>query len=106
MKVFFRNHDITIYRNRKKAGADRFTMSATFTVYQADIQPASDQRTEFLHGRIGATFIAYVDSSVDIKEGDEVHTEDSKVYSVKGVANWSGAGLLDHKELSLTSKDG
>lgn len=105
MTLFFTNDQITIYRNRKIGSSNRFSMSATFTGYNIDIQPASDQRTEFVNGRIGQTFVAYIDSSVSIKEGDKVVTAAGKRYSVKGVANWSGAGLLDHKELILTSDD-
>ncbi|TAL08218.1 MAG: hypothetical protein EPO02_13605 [Nitrospirae bacterium] len=106
MQVFFQNHQITIYRNRKVANKDKFSMSATLTVYDSDIQPATDQRTEFVGGRIGATFTAFVDSNVPIKEGDQVLTEDGKRYSVRGVANYSGAGLLDHTELTMTAQDG
>lgn len=106
MTLFFPNHQITIYRNRKIGSSDRFSMSATYTAYSIDIQPASDQRTEFLNGRIGATFTAYVETTVNIKEGDQIVTEDGKRYSVRGVANWSGAGLLDHKELALAAQDG
>jgi hypothetical protein len=80
-------------------------MSATFTGYQADLQPASQSRIEFVSGRIGATFTAFIDATIDIKEGDYVHTEDGKVYAVKGVQVWAGAGLLDHIELTLTSQD-
>lgn len=85
--------------------SDRYGVSATFTAYQSDIQPASQQRTEFVQGRIGTTFTAFVDASVDIKEGDYVHTEDGKVYAVKGVQKWQGAGLLDYIELVMTSQD-
>lgn len=81
-------------------------MSATGTAQQIDIQPASDQRTEFVNGRIGATFIAFIDSSIDIKENDQIVTEDGKRYSVRGVAQWAGAGLLDHKEITLVAQDG
>lgn len=104
--MFFNNHEITIYRNRKVFNKDQFGMSATGTVQQIDIQPASDERTDFMGGRIGAIFVGYVDSSVDVKEGDEIHTEDGKVYAVKGIGVWDGAGLLSHKELTLTSQDG
>ena len=105
MQVFFQNHEITIYRNRKVAGKNQFGMSATFTGYQADIQPATDQRTQFVGGRIGATFTAFVDSNVPIKEGDQVVTEDGKRYSVRGAANYGGAGLLDHTEITMVSQD-
>jgi len=105
MTLFFNSNQITVYRNRKVAGKNLFGMSVTGTAYSIDIQPASDQRTQFLNGRFGATFIAYVDSYVDIKEGDQVLTEGNKRYSVTGVANWSGAGLLDYKELVLVAQD-
>lgn len=107
MTIYFPNHRITIYRERKVSGKDQFGMSATGTVQSIDIQAASDQRTEFVGGRIGATFVAYVDSSVDVKEGDQIVTiDDNKRYSVRGVATWSGAGLLDHKEITLVAQDG
>lgn len=103
--IFFNNAQITIFRRRRKGTSDRYGMSATFTGYQADIQPASQERTEFINGRIGATFVAFIDSTVDIKEGDQIVTEDLKRYSVKGIQRWQGAGLLDHLELTLTSQD-
>lgn len=80
-------------------------MSATFTVYDADIQPASLERTQFVEGRFGATYVGFLDATVDIKEGDYVHDEDGNVYAVRGVSRWQGAGLLDHIELTLTSED-
>lgn len=105
MTLFFGNNEITIYRNRKKGSADRFAFSATFTGYDADIQPASQERTEFVQGRFGKTFTAFVEANVNIKEGDQVIASGKK-YSVKGVSVWEGAGILDHIELLLTSQDG
>lgn len=106
MTLFFKNHQIIIFRSRKIGSSNRFGLSATFTSYNADIQPATQERVEFVQGRIGATFTAFIDATVDIKEGDYAHTEDGKVYAVKGVQTWQGAGLLDHIELTLTSQDG
>jgi hypothetical protein len=105
MTIFFKNHQITIFRRKRKGSADRYAMSATFTSYQSDIQPASQQRTEFVSGRIGAVYTAFIDATIDIKEGDYVHNEDGKIYAVKGVQVWEGAYLLDHIELTLTSLD-
>ena len=105
MTLYFTNHEIQIYRSRRKGSSNRYGMSATFTAYRSDIQPASQQRTEFISGRIGSTFTAFVDATVAIKEGDQVVTEDGKRYAVKGVQIWSGAGLLDHIELTMTSQD-
>jgi hypothetical protein len=105
MTLFFANHQITIFRHRKKGSADRFGMSATFTVYDSDIQPATKERTEFVSGRFGTVFQAFIDATINIQEGDYVQTEDGKRYAVKGVQVWQGAGLLDHIELTLTSQD-
>lgn len=107
MTIFFTSNQIRVYRNRKVSGKDQYGMSATGTVIAADIQPASDQRTESLGGRFGATFIGFVDTTADVKEGDKIKiTDTGKIYLIKGVANWSGAGLLDYKELALSSQDG
>lgn len=106
MTLFFQNHQIIIHRRRRKGTSDRYGMSATFTAFQSDIQPAAQERVEMVQGRIGAVFTAFVEATVDIKEGDQVHTEDGKVYSVRGVQTWSGAGLLDHIELLLVAQDG
>jgi len=85
-------------------------MSATFTAIEADIQPASTERTEFVQGRIGATYVAFVDTTYDIKESDQIRViggqYNNKLFSVKAVQHWEGAGLLDHLELTLTSQDG
>lgn len=106
MTIYFKSHEIQIYRTRRKAGTSRFTLSATFTVYQADIQPESrPERLEMANSRFGTVWTAFVDEDVDIKEGDQV-VADGKRYSVKGVQKWSGAGLLSHQELTLVSQDG
>lgn len=107
MTLFFRSDEITIYRRRRITGTNRFTMSATFTAYPADIQPASRERIEMVEGRFGAVFTAYIDATVDIREGDQVVSLDTgKKYSVKGVQKWQGAGLLDHCEVVLIAQDG
>jgi hypothetical protein len=105
MTLFFKNHEITIFRRRRIGSSDRYGMSATYTAYPADIQPASQERTQFASGRFGAVYTAFIDANVDIKENDYIHTEAGAVYTVKGVQKWQGAGLLDHIELILTSVD-
>lgn len=108
MSISFANHQITIYRSRRKGTALRWGMSATFTGYPADIQPASPTRQEQFPERWGALFSAFVDTSADVKEGDQIRTEDGKVYGVKGVQRWDGGGAfseLDHLELVLVSQD-
>ena len=106
-KIYFASHEITIYRQRRKGNTDRYGMSATFTAYNADIQPESrSERLEMAGGRFGTVWTAYIDESVNIKEGDQVVDGSGKRYSVKGVVKWQGAGLLSHQELTLVSKDG
>lgn len=81
-------------------------MSATLTVFPADIQPASRERLQMVDGRYGTTWETFVDASIDVKEGDQMKdTATGKTYSVKGVVPWTGAGLLDHKEIVLVSED-
>lgn len=104
--IFFNSHDIQIYRHRRKGNTNRYGLSVTLTVVDADIQPAGLERSQLADGRYGAVFDAYVDQSIDIKEGDQVvDTATNKRYAVKAITNWDGAGLLDHKELLLVSVD-
>lgn len=106
MTIFFNSHDIQLYRRRKKGSSDRYGMSATLTVVQADIQPLSTERLQMVDGRFGATWEAYMDASIQIKEGDQaVDTATNKRYSVKGVTSWDGSGILDHKLIVLVSID-
>lgn len=107
MTVFFNSNDIQLYRNRRIGSTNRFAMSATLTVFPADIQPASPERLEMVDGRFGAVYTTFMDPSIDIKEGDQaVDTATNKRYSVKGINHWEGAGLLDHIEIVLVSIDG
>lgn len=108
MTTYFNNADIEIFRKRRIGSTNRFSMSATLTAYRADIQPEGrPERIEMAGARYGTLWTCFVDANVDIKENDEIHIVDTgKVYSVKGVQIWSGAGLLDHQELTLVSEDG
>lgn len=104
MTLFFANSEITIYRARFK-GSNKYTYSATGTVQSADIQPLDPNRVEAVGGRVFKTWRAYVDTSVDVKEGDQIVSGGVR-YGVQGVSKWEGAGLLDHYELIITSQDG
>lgn len=104
--LYFPSHSIEIYRRRRIGSTNRFTMSATFTVYPADIQPASRERIEMFEGRFGKVWTAFFEVDNPILEGDQVIIIDTgKRYSVKGVSVWQGAGLLDHVEAILVSQD-
>lgn len=106
MTVYFISDEITIMRKRRIGSTHRYSVSATFTAFKADIQPALPERQESAPGRFGAVYTAFIEASVDIKEGDVVKVTDSgKKYAVQGVEKWQGAGLLDHIELTLVSQD-
>lgn len=105
MTLFFTSDQIIILKYRQKSGMVR-DLSATFTVYPADIQPVADERLNLVGGRIGKLYQAFVDPDVPVREGDALRIVDSgKVYSVKAVSTWQGAELLDHKELLLMAQD-
>ncbi len=107
MAIFFDSHEIQIYRQRRIGTTDRYSMSATFTGYNADIQPESRlERLEMAQGRFGTVWTAYIDEDVPIKEGDQIVDANGKRYSVKSIVKWDGAGLLSHQELILVSQDG
>jgi hypothetical protein len=102
MNVFFNSHQITIRRLRVTNGYSS-NYSATFTVYQADIQPSDTNRVS-LNGAIGGLYEAFLDASVPIKEADQV-TANGQTYSVQSVNYFRGANLLDHKHIIMVAKN-
>lgn len=107
MTIYFSNSNFEIHRRRRIGSTHRYSMSATYTAYSGDIQPESrPERVEMSGSRYGSVWTAFVDTSVDVREGDEIRVDDGKVYSVKGVIEYADANLLDHKELTLVSQDG
>lgn len=103
MTIFFPSASITI-RRMSSIGGGKSNFSATFTVYGADIQPASIERQDQTGGRPGSVYEAYVDAGVNIREGDQIDSDGVR-YSVKSVSYFHGAGLLDHKYLILVSQN-
>ena len=102
--MYFPNGSITIRRERNFGGGLKYRFSATYTAYEADIQTVEAGRVNLLDGRIGKTYEAYIDVTIDVKEGDQIVYQ-GKTYSVNAVATYQGAGLLDHKYLVLMQKD-
>lgn len=100
--MFFPSHSIIIRRLRPY-GAAKQNYSATYTAYQADIQPIEASRVNDVNGRLGATYQAFVDPEVQAKEGDQIDSGGVR-YSVKSVSYYHGAGLLDHKVLIIESQ--
>lgn len=107
MTIYFSSNDVQIYRKRRIGSSNRYALSATLTVYSADIQPAHPERIEMEDGRFGTVYETFMDATIQIKESDQVvDVSTGKRYSVKGIVKWAGAGLLDHQEITLVSQDG
>ena len=105
MTIFFKSHIITIRRLRKTSGYSS-NYSATYTAYMADIQPADVDRVSLTDGgRIGTLYECWVDTTVSVKEGDQIDSNGQR-FSVKSVNYYHGANLLDHKHLVLVAQTG
>lgn len=105
MTLYFNSHSIIIRRQRHKSGL-RYGFSATGTVQSMDLQPMEIERVNQAGGQIGKMYDAFLDASVDIKEGDQVKVTDTgKTFAVKSVSTFENAGLLDHHQLILISQD-
>lgn len=108
MGVTYPNHTVTVYRNRQVGNSNRFSMSATFTPYAADIQPAGAERQQLAPDRYGAVYTAFVDSNDQVREGDQIRDENGKIYGVRAVQKWDGGGGfadLDCLELTVIALD-
>lgn len=106
--LYFANHQIIVLRSRRRGVTDKYTMSATFTVMPADIQPASPVRTEFVNGRPGHVFTGFLSTDYLVLEGDRLvvigtNGARDKTYEVRGVSYWQGVHL-DHQELDLVDE--
>lgn len=103
--LYFPSEQIIIRRQRSKSGL-RYGFSATGTVQDLDLQPVEVERVNVLGGRIGKTYEGWLDSNVDIKEGDQIKIIDTgKIFTVKAVSTYENASLLDHHHLILISQD-
>ena len=101
--MFFESHEITIRRLRKTSGYSS-NYSATYTAYNADIQPADTDRVGMVDGgRIGTVYEAWVAPEVDVKEGDQIDANGQR-FSVRAVNYYHGANLLDHKHLIIVAQ--
>lgn len=106
MTVFFTSDEIIIKRYRQTGSGINRLLSATFTTYEADIQPIAAERVDLFGGRVGKTYQAFVNPDTPVEEGDVVQVVDTgKRYAVKAVSTYEGAGLLDHRELILMAQD-
>lgn len=105
MTLFFLSHQIILRRQRQKSGL-RYAFSATGTVQDIDLQPIETERVNLVGGRIGKTYEAWIDASIDVKEGDQIKIiESSRIFTVKTISTYENAGLLDHHHLILIAQD-
>lgn len=105
MTLYFNSHSIIIRRQRHKSGL-RYGFSATGTVQSMDLQPMEIERVNQAGGQIGKMYDAFLESTVSVKEGDQIKVTDTgKIFTVKTVSTYEGAGLLDHHALILVSQD-
>lgn len=106
MTIYFSNAQIQIRRPRVISGTNRSVISATYTAYSADVQPASPERSEIESGQVGKVYIAFVEVDTPVKEGDVIEIiESGKRYRVKDRNKWETGSLLDHIELVLFAED-
>lgn len=105
MTLYFPSHSISIRRQKHKSGL-RYGFSSTGTVHSIDLQPMEVERVNQAGGQIGKMYDAFLDATVDIKEGDQIIVTDTgKVFAVKTVSTYENAGMLDHHALILVSQD-
>lgn len=105
MTLYFPSHQIIIRRQRQKSGL-RYGFSATGTVHSIDLQPVEVERVNLLGGRIGKTYEAWLDATIDIKEADQIKiTDTGRIFTIKSVSTYESAGLLDHHHLILLAQD-
>lgn len=108
--LFFDNHSVIVYRQKRVGSTNRHTMSATGTVYAADITPAEPARDFYDNQATGKTYTCYLEVTTDVKVGDELVISDtttlnSKRFAVKGVSHWEGFGAVDCKEVTIVARD-
>ena len=80
---------------------DKMAMS-TVTSSKAQIQPLDAERTQIVGGVFGKTFRIWVDTSLNIQEGDRLRDEDGNFYKVrKGGVTPRSFGSIDYKEVLI-----
>lgn len=101
--IYFASHTVTIRRLRPY-GATIQNFSATFTTYQADIQPLDVNRTNMAGGRIGTLYECFLPPEVPIAEGDQISAS-GRLYGVQAVNRYEGSGLLEHLHCIIVAQD-
>ncbi len=96
---FLKDETIVIARRTQQAGTDKF-LASTVTSAKAHIQPLDRQRLELVGGAFGKGYVIYMDSSVDVKEGDRLKDSSSNFYKVvTGGVSKRNFGSFEHSEI-------
>lgn len=96
----FFNKSIIIKRLKQSTGYKRHFIS-TGTI-DAQIQRIDDIDSLKIYGVAAATHKAWIDISVDIREGDNIIDSDGNKYDVVGVSNrGEDIAMNEHKEIIL-----
>lgn len=100
MLLHWLNKTIVVSRLVTISG-DKLTFS-TVTGAKAQIQPLDLEKTQIVGGVFGKTFRIWVDTALDIQEGDRLRDEDGNFYKVKkGGVTSRAFGSLDFKEVTI-----
>ncbi len=80
---------------------------ATVTTALGNMQPLSSEKTQLFEGKMGKTYVIYVDGALDINEGDRLRdTATSEIYQVKnGGVSRRTHGAIDYKQVVIEKLD-
>lgn len=97
------NQRIIISRLMPVTGtANRLALS-TVTAALGTLQPVGLEKTMRIGGVPGSLYKIFVESDIDLQEGDQLKDEDENIYTVRkgGVTKWRH-GTMDYQEVYLT----
>jgi len=92
----------TVVVSRMTAVSGNVKVLSTVTSTSGHIQPLDAERIRLIDGVYGKSFRIWVDSGVDIQEGDLLRDEDSNEYKVsKGGVTPRAEGSIDYQEILI-----
>ncbi len=102
MDIFFED-TLTIERNTRIAGTDKYTMATYGSTYDCNLQQSSPEETQMIGGKIGAVKNCFVKYSCPASVADRIIINSIK-YKVSAVRESSFAGL-SYKKLIVVQED-
>lgn len=94
------NETVIISRMVAVSG-DKVALS-TVTSAMAQIQPLDGEKLQAIGGVYGKAFRIWVDTDVDIQEGDKLRDENNNYYKVrKGGVTGRAMGSIDYQEIII-----